>query len=111
MQQATTLANYISFVITIFVVFGVVFEIPLVTVILSRLGIVNPKLMRSGRGIAIVLIFVMAAIITPPDVFSQCMVAGPMILLYEISIFLSGIFYKKKVTADDEEEDDEEDDD
>ena len=108
-QQATTLASYVSFVITIFVVFGVVFEIPLITVLLSRLGIVNPKLMRSGRGIAIVLIFVVAAIITPPDVFSQCMVAVPMILLYEVSIFLSGIFYKKKVKADEDDEDDDED--
>lgn len=100
-----TLAEYMNFVTLIFLIFGVVFEIPLVTVILSRLGIANPTIMRKGRGVAIVLIFVVAAIITPPDIFSQAMVAVPMILLYEISIVLSGIFYRKHQSAEEDEDD------
>ena len=64
--------------------------------------------MKKGRGVAIVLIFLIAAIITPPDIVSQCFVAVPMCLLYFISIFLSGIFYKPKTDDDDEDEDDEE---
>lgn len=104
-----TLAEYMNFVTTIFLIFGVVFEIPLVTVILSRMGIASPTLMRKGRSIAIVLIFVLAAIITPPDVVSQCMVAVPMILLYEISIWLSKIFYRKREDPDEEDEDEEDD--
>jgi len=110
-NTATTLANFVGFAITIFLIFGCVFEIPLVTIVLSRMGILTPQIMRSARSVAIVLIFVLAAIITPPDVVSQCMVALPMILLYQISIFLSGIFYKKKVKADEEEDEEEDEDD
>lgn len=103
---AYSLAEYMNFVTLIFLIFGCVFEIPLVTVILSRMGIANPTIMRKGRGVAIVLIFVVAAIITPPDIFSQCMVALPMILLYEVSILLSGIFYRKHQKAEEDEDED-----
>ena len=82
--------------------------LPLVTIILAKMGIANPEIMKKGRGVAIVLIFLVAAIITPPDIVSQCFVAVPMCLLYFISIFLSGIFYKPKTDDDDEDEDDEE---
>ena len=100
--------SYITFVLTIFIIFGCVFEMPLVTIILAKMGIANPEIMKKGRGVAIVLIFLVAAIITPPDIVSQCFVAVPMCLLYFISIFLSGIFYKPKTDDDDEDEDDEE---
>ena len=63
--------------------------------------------MKKGRGVAIVLIFLVAAIITPPDIVSQCFVAVPMCLRYFVSIFLSGIFYKPR--TDDDEDDEEED--
>ena len=65
--------------------------------------------MKKARGVAIVLIFLVAAIITPPDIVSQCFVAVPMCLLYFVSIFLSGIFYKPKEDDDDEEDDEDED--
>ena len=91
-----------------FIIFGCVFEMPLVTIILAKMGIANPEIMKKGRGVAIVPIFLVAAIITPPDIVSQCFVAVPMCLLYFISIFLSGIFYKPKTDDDDEDEDDEE---
>lgn len=105
----TSIESYVNLCLTMFVVFGVVFEMPLVTVLLAKMGIANPKIMKKGRGVAIVLIFVVAAIITPPDIISQCMVAMPMILLYFFSIFLSGIFYKPH-TADNDDADEDEDD-
>ncbi len=68
-----------------FIIFGCVFEMPLVTIILAKMGIANPEIMKKGRGVAIVLIFLVAAIITPPDIVSQCFVAIPMVpaLLYQ----------------------------
>ena len=103
-----SIESYINLCLTMFIIFGCVFEMPLVTIILAKMGIANPEIMKKGRGVAIVLIFLIAAIITPPDIVSQCFVAVPMCLLYFISIFLSGIFYKPKTDDDDEDEDDEE---
>ena len=80
---------------------------PLITIILARMGIANPELLKKGRGIAIVLIFLVAAIITPPDIVSQCFVAVPMILLYFVSILLSRLFYKPRDTDEDDEEEEE----
>ena len=93
-----------------FIIFGCVFEMPLVTIILSKMGIANPQILKKGRGVAIVLIFFIAAVVTPPDIVSQCMVAIPMVLLYFVSIFLSGIFYKPRSEDSDDEEDAEEED-
>ena len=106
-QAAISVESYINFCLTVLIIFGCVFEMPLVTVILARMGIANPELMKKGRGIAIVIIFIVAAIITPPDIVSQCMVALPMVLLYFISIFLSSVFYKPRDTEDDEDDEDE----
>ena len=76
----------------------------------QALGIANPEILKKGRGVAIVLIFFIAAVVTPPDIVSQCMVAIPMVLLYFVSIFLSGIFYKPRSEDGDDEEDAEEED-
>ena len=94
-----------------FIIFGCVFEMPLITIILSKMGIINPQLLKQVRGIAIVIIFFIAAVVTPPDIVSQCMVAIPMVLLYFVSIFLSGIFYKPRSEDGDEEDTEEEDED
>ena len=99
-----TVLYYISFLLLIFTIFGFIFEMPLVSVILSRLGILTPKIMRKIRGGAIVAIFVIAAIITPPDIFSQVMVAVPMVLLYELSIGLCILFQKRRKAAQEAEE-------
>ena len=101
---SVSIANYISFLLLIFTIFGFIFEMPLVSVILSRLGILTPKIMRKIRGGAIVAIFVVAAIITPPDIFSQIMVGVPMVALYELSIGLCILFQKRKQAAEEEEE-------
>lgn len=96
--------SYINFLLTVFIIFGCVFEMPLLSVILSRLGILTPKLMRKIRSGVIVAIFVIAAIITPPDIFSQVMVAIPMVGLYEVSILLSAAVCKfvRKKSPDEE---------
>ena len=103
----TSIESYVSLCLTMFVIFGCVFEMPLVTIVLSKMGVLSPALLKKARGVAIVLIFFVAAVVTPPDVVSQCMVAAPMILLYFVSTFLSGIFYKPKSEEDDEDEEDE----
>ena len=110
-QTTTSIESYVSLCLTMFIIFGCVFEMPLVTIILSKMGIANPEILKKGRGVAIVLIFFIAAVVTPPDIVSQCMVAIPMVLLYFVSIFLSGIFYKPRSESEDEEDAEEEDED
>ena len=109
-QTTTSIESYVNLCLTMFTIFGCVFEMPLVTIILSKMGIIYPELLKKGRGIAIVCIFFVAAVVTPPDIVSQCMVAGPMVLLYFISIFLSGVFYKPRSEDDDDEDEEEEED-
>ena len=110
-QTTTSIESYVSLCLTMFIIFGCVFEMPLVTIILSKMGIANPEILKKARGVAIVLIFFIAAVVTPPDIVSQCMVAIPMVLLYFVSIFLSGIFYKPRSEDGDEEDTEEEDED
>ena len=88
-SASISIQEYISFLLTVFVIFGVIFELPVVSVLLTLLGILQAKWMVKCRRAMIVVIFFVAAVITPPDVVSQIMVAVPMIALYELSIFLS----------------------
>lgn len=78
--------SYLDFVLAIFFAFGASFELPVALVILVLLGWVTPEQLRQGRGYAIVGIFVLAAVLTPPDVVSQLLLALPMCLLYELGI-------------------------
>jgi len=82
----TDIQAYLDFVLVIFLAFGTSFELPVALVILALLGWVTPKQLRESRGYAIVGVFVLAAVITPPDVVSQLMLAIPMCLLYEVGI-------------------------
>jgi sec-independent protein translocase protein TatC len=77
---------------TMFVAFGAAFEVPVVVVVLVRLGMVSVAQLKAFRSYFIVLAFVVAAIITPPDVVSQLALAIPMCLLYELGIWAAGIF-------------------
>lgn len=86
--------NYVSFLMTVFIIFAIIFELPVISVILNQLGILKVEWMKKARRYVIVVIFIVAAIITPPDVASQIMVALPMMLLYELSIWLCGFFSK-----------------
>ena len=110
-SASISIQQYIGFLLTIFVVFGLVFELPVVSVLLTGLGLIQASWLRKGRKIMIVIIFVMAAIITPPDVVSQVMVAVPMIGLYELSIGLSSLVGKRRKAKLDSDEDEDEDED
>ncbi|MXR36100.1 twin-arginine translocase subunit TatC [Craterilacuibacter sinensis] len=85
----TDIDKYLSFVLGMFVAFGVTFEVPVVVIVLTRMGIVSVEQLRQGRPYVIVGAFVIAAIVTPPDVLSQIMLAVPLWLLYECGILLS----------------------
>ena len=86
---APDIEAYFSFVITMFLAFGITFEIPIVVLVLVRFGVVSVEKLREARPYVIVGAFVVAAIITPPDVLSQFMLAVPMCLLYEAGLFLA----------------------
>ena len=86
---APDIEAYFSFVITMFLAFGITFEIPIVVIVLVRMGIVTVEKLREARPYVIVGAFVVAAVVTPPDVLSQFMLAVPMCLLYEAGVFLS----------------------
>ncbi len=86
---APDIEAYFSFVITMFLAFGITFEIPIVVIVLVRMGIVSVEKLREARPYVVVGAFVVAAVVTPPDVLSQFMLAVPMCLLYEAGLFLA----------------------
>jgi sec-independent protein translocase protein TatC len=88
--------SYIGTLTSICLATGLVFELPIIAFFLTKIGIVTPTFMRKYRKHAIVVIFIVAAVITPPDVFSQTLVAIPLLILYEVSIFISGRVMKQK---------------
>lgn len=88
---SVSVQNYLTFLLTIFMIFGIVFELPVVSVLLTQMGLLKVTWMRRGRRFIIVLIFLVAALITPPDIVSQVMVAIPMVGLYELSIIISAV--------------------
>ena len=96
-QPVISVANYVTFVTRMILVFGAIFELPLVALFLTKVGVINPPLMRRYRKYAIVSAFALGAILTPPDVFTQTMLAGPLVILYEISIWVSSIVWKRSV--------------
>ena len=95
----TDIDKYLSFALGMFVAFGVTFEVPVVVLVLNRMGIVSLKQLREGRSYVIVGAFVVAAIVTPPDVLSQIMMAIPLWLLYEVGIVMSMLINKEKNDA------------
>jgi sec-independent protein translocase protein TatC len=91
-----TLDSYIGMVKTSVLASGLFFELPIIIYFLTKLGLVTPSFLRKYRKYAIVLVLVIAAIVTPPDVVSQTIVAIPMLLIYEASIFISVFVHKKE---------------
>ncbi len=96
--------EYFSFATKMLFAFGVVFELPVFTMFLSRIGLVNHRMLSRQRKHAFLGVFVISAILTPPDVMSQLMMAGPLLILYEISIIVARIFGKKQVDEKPESE-------
>jgi sec-independent protein translocase protein TatC len=88
--------QYFSFAIRLLLAFGLVFELPVVVFFLTKIGLVNPGSMKRFRKFAVLCAFILSAILTPPDVATQIMMALPIIILYEISIIISKGAYKKK---------------
>jgi sec-independent protein translocase protein TatC len=96
---APDIEAYFSFVITMFLAFGITFEIPIVVILLVRVGLVSVQKLREVRPYVIVGAFVVAAVVTPPDVLSQFMLALPMCILYEAGLFLARFVSKPKDVA------------
>ena len=110
-HSSISVAAYLDFMIGMLLTFGLVFEEPMLAFVLTSLGVLTPQLLKAVRSYAIPVIFALAAIITPPDVVSQFMVAVPMIILYELSILISAVVYRKRLRKQAAEENDEDDDD
>ncbi len=85
---------YLSFVLTMFIAFGAAFEVPIAVVVLARLNIVTIDKLKEFRAYFVVLAFIIAAVLTPPDVVSQLSLAIPMVILYEVGILAAGFFIK-----------------
>lgn len=101
-----SLSRFIGFVTRLMLAFGVVFELPLVIFVLSRMGLVTPKMLSGWRRHAVVAILIVGAVLTPPDPISQLLLAGPLYLLFEVSIVVSRLVYRKRRRDEAERADD-----
>jgi sec-independent protein translocase protein TatC len=99
-----SMREYLSFASKLLLAFGLVFELPLIITFLAKLGMVSVGFLKKNRKYALLLFFVGAAILTPPDVVTQIMMALPLMVLYEISIVGARIFGKKKPAENDNNE-------
>jgi len=99
------ITSYIGSVTSVALSAGITFELPIVIFFLARIGVVTPEFMRKYRKHAIVLVLIVAAVITPPDVFSLVLVSIPLILLYELSIFIAARVVRKRAEQDEADDD------
>ena len=97
---APDIEAYLSFVISMFIAFGLAFEVPIVVIVLARMNVVTIEKLKDFRSYFIVLAFIIAAIVTPPDVVSQLALAIPMCILYEVGIWAAQIFIKHTKAPD-----------
>ena len=80
---------YLSLTVKLLFAFGLIFELPTIIYILARMGLVEAEWLRQNRKYSLVIVFILAAILTPPDVVTQTLMAGPLIILYEVSIWIA----------------------
>lgn len=105
LKPMITISSYIDFILKFTLAFGVVFEMPVVITLLSMLGVVTPQFLSKNRKYAILINFVIAAILTPtPDIVNQSLMAGPLIILYEVGIICSRVVARKKARSPKAEE-------
>jgi sec-independent protein translocase protein TatC len=95
-SAAISIKSFVSFCLTLLVGFGLAFELPVVIFLLSGLGVIKPEYLKKAHGVLILIIFIIAAIVTPPDIISQAILAVPMVILLEISILISYFVDKQK---------------
>ncbi len=99
-EAKINITEYMSFVLRLILVAGLIFELPVLSFFLSRTGILTPKFMKKYRRYGIVLVFIVSAVVTPPDPISQILMAFPLLLLYQVSIWISILGYNKKKASD-----------
>ncbi len=103
-EMSTDIDKYLSFAMTTFLAFGITFEVPVVVIVLVRFGIVSVAKLKEIRPYVIVGAFIIAAVVTPPDVVSQLLLAVPLCVLYELGLLLSGFFVRHTTAPEDPEE-------
>lgn len=101
-QVSTDIASYLSFVMALFMAFGVAFEVPVAIVLLCWIGITTPENLRKKRPYILVGTFIVGMLLTPPDIFSQTLMAIPMYCLFEIGVFCSRFYVGKRRTCDED---------
>lgn len=94
-SNSISLNSYISTLTSIVIACAIVFQLPIIVYFLSKVGIITPQLMKTYRRHSIVIVLILSAIITPPDITSQILVAIPLVFLYELSIFISRMVVRK----------------
>lgn len=97
LEPLISIGSYVSFVLGLIVPFGVVFQLPLIVLLLAGIGIVHPTTLVQYRKYVILIIVIFATVLTPPDVISQALMILPMLLLYEFSILLCRIVFRKRL--------------
>jgi sec-independent protein translocase protein TatC len=102
-QMMTDIKAYLDFVFSMFFAFGFAFEVPVAVVILSSTGMVNPETLAEKRPYVIVGAFVIAAVLTPPDVASQFLLAVPMLILFEVGLFVARLLHRRRAAGDEQD--------
>lgn len=95
-SMATDIDKYLSFILTLFLAFGITFEVPVAVILLNRMGVVPLDTLQAARPYVIVISFILAAIFTPPDILSQILLAIPMIVLYELGVLVCRMSGKRE---------------
>lgn len=95
-SMATDIDKYLSFILTLFLAFGITFEVPVAVILLNRMGVVPLETLQAARPYVIVISFILAAIFTPPDILSQILLAIPMIVLYELGVLICRMSGKRE---------------
>lgn len=101
---STDIASYLNFVMGLFMAFGVAFEVPVAIVLLCWMGITTPQSLRQKRPYVLVGAFVVGMLLTPPDVFSQTLLAIPMYCLFEVGVFFARFYTGKRLQVDEDQE-------
>jgi sec-independent protein translocase protein TatC len=100
LEPMISIGNYVAFVFRLVLPFGLVFQLPLFVLILTSIGVLSPAFLVRSRKYMILVIVIVAAVLTPPDVISQTLMALPMLILYEVSIVLARLVVRKKQAQD-----------